>query len=1406
MMKNYKNTEKRFSPNRWLSFAIALMVGLFSQSSYAQIVLSTATGTNYTGANGVGGDAAVTFVIENTNSDSYLLNDIDVYWITGNDNANVELWVSSTDLSGLPSISTPSWTQITTAGPISVPSDGYYPTFNNIGYTVPGNTTLRFAVRSSNGIRYSGAAGPPAPSTFTQSGISLHSGDYQIGGQDIGYGGSFTNPSNNPRWFTGIVQLFPTTGTDLAITEFIEPVASCPGSSNVSVAIRNVSGDDITSATVGWSLNGVAQGSTNFSGLLETGDTAHVNLGGFTSVSSVTYDIETYLTSVGPGNDVNSSNDTLVFNDYQSALDGNFTIDPNIPSSVTNFQTFSDAINALNTFGVCGPVVFTASADTFNEQIILGDVVGSSATNSITFIGSGAGNTVLTFEQNVSDDRFTWRFEGASHVTVDSMSIIAADGGTYGWALHITSGASDLTIKNCSIETNGTSTLYNGIVLSNTNTGYTTQSAGHSNIFIENNVIIGGYTNIRLNGSSTDKLSNVVITNNTLLETNYSGIYLLQVENVEINDNYFESMTGNTTGAGIWFSSVDNFQILRNDIYDQGQYGIYFTASNGTSANPSLIANNAISGVGNTGNFGAAIRVVGNSNFVDIIHNSCLLTSGTGRVFQITVTTPDDIRVLNNSFVHTESDGYAMYVSNNSVISEINNNNYFSTGSNFVYYDSDQANLAALQAVNSPVGNDANSVSADPLYIAVDNLMPLNGALDGAGVTFPGVTTDKTGATRATPPDIGAYEFTPVNNDVALIEANILGGECLSSNDSIEVLIVNTVGSTINFANDTVIATWEVTGPNNSNGTVVFGSGTLAEGDTAIGYGVGVDLLIPGIYTYDVYISINAVNESGANDTLTGQMFERRDVFEVSPTSVTVTNNMDSVEISASSPFLPGGDVFITEICHFKTGNGAPAAGWPSYLAADDYIEVTGVPNSDISGFTIEMWSATGLTNASVLSPGTVLSPQGTAVIATGQLGSSVPSPANFYYHSGYTGTMGSTTAQGYVIKDPNGVIVDAVIYGNISFPAASGVTAADWSGTTPALSSSGNRLEGAYTKDATNWTNSGTGGNNNGQDPNVVNQNVNVPSPAPLTGFEWSHQGTLVDTVVTIKVGPWTVPGTYYYVASLQSPCGVLTDSVEIIVDFPFCFGADSIMVSDGCEEVDVTWIEDTQSVSSDIEYGPAGFTPGTGTVVSGVSSPATITGLNPATDYELYMIDSCSGAGIGMSDAVPFTTDVAPVAGPIDFVNAGSGLFEFTTDSTSFGDLTWDFGDGNSATGDSVSNQYAVGGTYTVMLIASNSCGADTTTIQVTFTSIEKYGVQAISMYPNPTTGVFTLNQLPTDGGEVTLILNDIQGRTVMTKGYDEGLETIEVSIENLPAGTYYLNISNKKGNVVRPVILVK
>ncbi|UKN00898.1 fibronectin type III domain-containing protein [Paracrocinitomix mangrovi] len=64
----------------------------------------------------------------------------------------------------------------------------------------------------------------------------------------------------------------------------------------------------------------------------------------------------------------------------------------------------------------------------------------------------------------------------------------------------------------------------------------------------------------------------------------------------------------------------------------------------------------------------------------------------------------------------------------------------------------------------------------------------------------------------------------------------------------------------------------------------------------------------------------------------------------------------------------------------------------------------------------------------------------------------------------------------------------------------------------------------------------------------------------------------------------------------------------------------------------VDLNWTAGNTETAWVIEYGPDGFTPGTGTTVGTTSNPHTVTGLIDNTDYDFYVYADCGGGDTSM------------------------------------------------------------------------------------------------------------------------------------------------------------------------------
>lgn len=73
---------------------------------------------------------------------------------------------------------------------------------------------------------------------------------------------------------------------------------------------------------------------------------------------------------------------------------------------------------------------------------------------------------------------------------------------------------------------------------------------------------------------------------------------------------------------------------------------------------------------------------------------------------------------------------------------------------------------------------------------------------------------------------------------------------------------------------------------------------------------------------------------------------------------------------------------------------------------------------------------------------------------------------------------------------------------------------------------------------------------------------------------------------------------------------------------------------------ELEVSWTETGSSTSWEVEYGPAGFTLGNGTLISPATNPQTISGLTTGAAYDVYVRSDCGGgsySGWAMGTFVP-------------------------------------------------------------------------------------------------------------------------------------------------------------------------
>jgi hypothetical protein len=344
-----------------------------------------------------------------------------------------------------------------------------------------------------------------------------------------------------------------------------------------------------------------------------------------------------------------------------------------------------------------------------------------------------------------------------------------------------------------------------------------------------------------------------------------------------------------------------------------------------------------------------------------------------------------------------------------------------------------------------------------------------------------------------------------------------------------------------------------------------------------------------------------------------------------------------TLSASANDPALLLGNLLISEVVHFEAGTGATNP-YPAYMNVTAYdldgLEITNISTSSVNVGGLQIKSYTGTlptTYTYTIPAGTVIPAGGVATFA--QNTAAVSSPANLFFAMATGFAPGSSTAAGYTLQTASGVILDAVALTGYAFPVSTGVTATDWSGNIPTASGAGGvkRNTATDSNTAADWIVSTALSPQNFGSYNTVLTQV-TPTNA---GFTWAPGG---QTTQSITVGPLAA-GSYTYTVSYT--LGGCTNSDEVVVNVVDCLAPtlDSLTNITGSSVI-VNFTNNSTADSNSIEYGPVGFTPGTGTVVNNVTSPYTISGLSSLTNYSVIVKINCSGNQTSSSTPFNFTT----------------------------------------------------------------------------------------------------------------------------------------------------------------------
>ncbi len=471
---------------------------------------------------------------------------------------------------------------------------------------------------------------------------------------------------------------------------------------------------------------------------------------------------------------------------------------------------------------ITGPITYsllsTYSSATETFPIVVPRNGGSNATNTITIKPDAGATPSITGTSTSALLRINGCFvtlDGSNTVggTTRDLTIKNNSTATNTAAVWVSSqaqnaGATNVTIKNNNIAASGggagTTTGIFGIFAGGTAVG--TNGSNNNSLTIQNNQIDTAFEGIAvrvttiLDGINTG----LNINNNSIGSANAAnfvtsrGIELIGAAYPVVSQNEIFNQQTTTIGsnlAGIELGSTVYYaQVTRNRIHDMvqnatSQFGAFgITTSTSTNNFSNSIVNNAVWGISAFGfsttsvSFDAVgIRLAGGSAH-KVYFNSVNMTgaksvAANSAAFAADSTTDTGLDLRDNVLVNAHtgpagSKAYASFITSQTAFGtsaglgfgKSNYNDYWSPGtggvSNFInFYGVDHTTLTAWRASTQ---DDANSKTADPLFLSASDLRPGSGSpLISMGLTIPGITIDLLGNARCSPPNIGAYEQNP---------------------------------------------------------------------------------------------------------------------------------------------------------------------------------------------------------------------------------------------------------------------------------------------------------------------------------------------------------------------------------------------------------------------------------------------------------------------------------------------------------------------------------------------------------------------------------------------------------------------------------------------------------------------
>ena len=577
------------------------------------------------------------------------------------------------------------------------------------------------------------------------------------------------------------------------------------GSVQVVVTIKNVGVKNLTSAQLGWSVNGVPQTPVTWKGNLPSDFNDTVTLGSYLQ------SLDKYDTVLVWVNTPNNSYDSTTYDDTLSVMTfgcaspfaGKYVIGS---GKGADFATMEDAFEKLSICGSKGTVRFLLQSGDYKHLTVedLSKVMG----NDTLIIGSLAGHRdSVRFWGGDRSDLVV--FDNAHNVVLENVSLLFDyDSWMTQRGIFFQGDVSNIEVRHCylQMDTNSGSNGY-GVYRPN-------GSPSNDLRFIGNEFYGGGYAFYLMGGNGSSAFGQRMVFDSNYVHGQSNGFYTLEYcDFSSFSHNVFIGFcpegSYNYYYSEAYFVNFSLFNGNKYDYYDfdgGSYYGEFYQINTNNTSSRALFCNNEFIGDKQEGYGGGVMVYMDNSN-VDFYNNSVLVRNGQGlNVYGYGTAT---VNINNNIFASSGVEGYAINIGNlGGGVGTVDYNLYYAKDFVGSCGGREPQTLADWQQLT---GQDWHSLYSKPIFFNLPDLdtlydspklydrswkHQLNLAIySGLDCPVPtGVTMDILGKPRTGNSVMGCYCADPMGLDAAISGQSGLASSVLKGTTSTVSAVLTNMG------------------------------------------------------------------------------------------------------------------------------------------------------------------------------------------------------------------------------------------------------------------------------------------------------------------------------------------------------------------------------------------------------------------------------------------------------------------------------------------------------------------------------------------------------------------------------------------------------------------------------------